>query len=394
LIDFSRPRSAVAPPPAPVEARGEGARRIKVAVVDDSVVVRGLVSRWIGEERDLELAGTYRTGVDAVAGVVRTQPDAVILDIEMPDMDGLTALPLLLKLRPGLVVIMASTLTVRNADISLKCLQLGAADYVPKPSTHRELSTSMDFRNGLIARLRSLLPLQGKRPIEPDRAAPASGNVVAIRPAMPRLPDAELFMRPMPRISPRAILIGASTGGPQAIMSLSDTLRGLAERVPILITQHMPATFTSMFAEHLRKRSGLDAVEAVDGEVVRAGRAYVAPGGRHMRVEALASVAKIRLTDEAPVNFCRPAVDLLYESAASVYGADLVAVTLTGMGTDGLRGAGTLVKRGAASIVQDEESSIVWGMPGAIARAGLSHAVLPISRMAEMLRMLMQRSAA
>jgi two-component system, chemotaxis family, protein-glutamate methylesterase/glutaminase len=355
-------------------------------VVDDSVVVRGLMSRWLGEEGDIEVVGTYRTGVDAVAGVVRTQPDVVILDIEMPDMDGITALPLLLKLKPGLIVIMASTLTSRNADISLNCLALGATDYIPKPSTHREVSTSLDFRRSLVEKVRSLSPFRRRRP-EPPAARPGTDNVIALR-VDPAAAENGIVLRSMPRVTPRVVLIGASTGGPQAIIKLSDELGPILERVPVLITQHMPATFTSMFAEHLRKRSGLDAVEAIDGEPVRPGRIFIAPGGRHMKIEALGRISRIKLSDEAPVNFCRPSVDLLYESACAVFQSEIAAVTLTGMGSDGARGSSLLVERGAAMIAQDEASSVVWGMPGTIARAGLCHAVLPIEKIAASLRAL------
>ncbi len=367
-------------------AGNDAERPVRIVIVDDSVVVRGLMSRWLGDDPGFEVAGTFRSGVDAVAGVVRSQPDVIILDIEMPDMDGVTALPLLLKLSPGLTVIMASTLTERNADISLRCLSLGATDYIAKPSSLREVSTSNEFRQELMEKVRSLSSQRRKRAQPPAGPKPLAGNVVELRPDRP--PAEPIATRILQRCAPRALLIGASTGGPQAVLKLTEDLAPIVERMPVLITQHMPAMFTSMFAEHLRKKSGLDAVEAIDQEPARPGRIYIAPGGRHMRVEPYGTVARIRLGDDPPVNFCRPSVDVLFDSAAAVYGKDSIAVVLTGMGSDGMRGASTLARLGGAVIAQDEASSVVWGMPGSVARAGACNAILPIDKIGGALRTL------
>jgi two-component system, chemotaxis family, protein-glutamate methylesterase/glutaminase len=369
----------------PPRAADEGSRPIKIAIVDDSVVIRGLMARWFAEEPGLQVVGTYRTGVDAIAGVARSEPDVLILDIEMPDMDGVTALPLLLKLRPGLTVIMASTLTIRSAEISLKCLALGATDYLAKPTTHREVSTSSEFRTTLVSKVKTLAPQRRKGLIRPGNVV-ENGNVVPLRSDPVAAAGASLRTRPMSDVKPRAVLIGASTGGPQSIMAMTDALKPVLERVPILVTQHMPATFTTMFAEHLRKRSGLDVVEAIDNEPLRAGRMYVAPGGRHMIVEPYGKDGRIRLNDDAPVNFCKPSVDMLYQTAAQVFGGAVVAVTLTGMGTDGARGASILAEKGATIIAQDAATSVVWGMPGAVARSGMCNAVLPIEGIAPALQ--------
>jgi two-component system, chemotaxis family, protein-glutamate methylesterase/glutaminase len=380
LIDLSRPRSSLLSPGAAALSgsgvlRADDAGKIKIAIVDDSVVVRGLVSRWLEEEPSIAMVGSYRNGIDAVAGIVRSQPDILILDIEMPDMDGVTALPILLKLRPGLIVIMASTLTARGADVSLRCLALGATDYVTKPSTHREVSTSTDFRRMLIEKVLHLSPRRSRAvPVKPS---PTHGNVVALRQDGKSQP---IQLRYHKRISPRALLIGASTGGPQAITKLTETLGPIVQNIPVLITQHMPETFTSMFAEHLRKKSDLDVVEAIHEEPVRPGRIYIAPGGQHMLVEPFGRFGRIRLSNGEPVNFCRPAVDLLFESGAATYGADVIAVTLTGMGVDGARGSTQLAAAGATVIAQDEATSVVWGMPGAVARSGVCNAVLPIEK--------------
>jgi two-component system, chemotaxis family, protein-glutamate methylesterase/glutaminase len=346
---------------------------IRVAIVDDSVVVRGLMCRWMTEAGGMQVVGTFRNGIDAVAGIARTEVDVVILDIEMPDMDGVTALPLLLKLRPGIVVIMASTLTVRNADISLRCLQLGATDYLPKPSTNREVTTSTSFREILIDKVRTLAPRRRNSRVEPPLML--ASNIVPIR------SDREghaLALRKPQGLKPKAIVIGASTGGPQALTRLLTNLGKSAQALPILVAQHMPATFTSMFAEHLRRQVKVDAVEAIHDEPLRPGRVYIAPGGQHMTVERLGDVGKISLNTDPAVNFCRPSVDVLFDSVAKLLGGATVAVMLTGMGSDGAKGALRLAECGAPVIAQDEATSVVWGMPGATARAGACSAILPL----------------
>jgi two-component system, chemotaxis family, protein-glutamate methylesterase/glutaminase len=347
---------------------------IKVAIVDDSVVIRGLMCRWLTEAGGFQVTGTYRNGIDAVAGIARTEPDVVVLDIEMPEMDGITALPLLLKLRPGLVVIIASTLTVRNADISLRCLQLGATDYLPKPSSNREVTTSTSFREMLVDKVRCLAPKRKQaRRLEPAPAV--QGNIVPIR------ADRDghaLALRKPALIRPKAVVIGASTGGPQALTRLLNQMGKAAHALPILVAQHMPASFTSMFAEHLRKQVKVDAVEAIHEETLRPGRVYIAPGGQHMTVERFGELGRIALNTSPPVNFCRPSVDVLFESACRVFGGSALAVMLTGMGADGARGAVQLADAGASVIAQDEATSVVWGMPGATARAGACSAILPL----------------
>jgi two-component system, chemotaxis family, protein-glutamate methylesterase/glutaminase len=390
LTDFGRLLFGARQPSAPVAPRAPESSAIRVAIVDDSVVIRGLVSRWLSEDPELQVVGSYRTGVDAIAGIARTDADVVILDIEMPDMDGITALPLILKVRPGIVVIMASTLTVRHADISIRCLALGATDYIAKPSTNREVSTSQDFRGHLIERVKALSPQRRRKNLTPADFA-AKGNVVPLRveKPVPIVPARRVRTGPL-----RSIMVGASTGGPQAIGKLLEQIKPLVPRVPVLIAQHMPPMFTAMFAEHLRKNLAVDAVEAVDGEPLRPGRILIAPGGRHLVIEPFGPLGRARITDDAPVNFCRPSVDVLYESVARVHGADTVAVTLTGMGSDGAKGAQALAETGATIIAQDEDTSVVWGMPGAVARTGICNAILPLDKIGDNLATLMRGVAA
>jgi two-component system chemotaxis response regulator CheB len=355
---------------------------IRVMVVDDSVVVRGLVSRWVEAEPDLVIAASLRTGRDAVNQVERANPDVVVLDVDMPDLDGISALPLLLEKKRDLVIIMASTLTRRNAEVSLKALALGAADYIPKPETSRQVTTSQTFRRELIEKIRQLGARRKRRTVEPRARMPEPAPTDERRlPAREPAPT-EIQLRPFANTLPRVLLIGSSTGGPQAVTALVGHLGGMLDRAPVLIPQHMPPTFTTIFAEHLARASGRPASEAEDGEPISAGRIYVAPGGRHLRVARRNGSAVVALDDGPPINFCKPAVDPLFSSAAEAWGQGNLAVVLTGMGTDGARGAAELVAAGGSVIAQDEPTSVVWGMPGAVAQAGLCSAVLPLDQIA------------
>jgi two-component system, chemotaxis family, protein-glutamate methylesterase/glutaminase len=278
---------------------------------------------------------------------------------------------------------MASTLTRRNAEISFKALSLGASDYIPKPESTREAGAAETFRHDLIQKIRqlgakvrrtvaataspSLAPALG-RPREPLRT--------------PAHPVAPLVRRPFSTQAPRVLLIGSSTGGPQALMTLVAEIGAVIDRFPVLITQHMPPTFTTILAEHLARSSHRPAHEAVDGEIVKAGQIYLAPGGRHMRVVRRGTDIVIALDDGPPVNFCRPAVDPLFTSAIDVWQGGVLAVVLTGMGSDGMRGGKEIVAAGGSVIAQDEASSVVWGMPGAAANAGICAAILPLNQIA------------
>ena len=361
---------------------------IRVMVVDDAVVVRSLLARWIDAEPDMQVVATLRTGREAVAQIERSDADVVMLDIDMPDLDGIAALPLLLQKKRDLVVIMVSTLTRRSAEISFRALALGAADYIPKPESAREVTAAAPFRRELIEKIRTL----GRDRVSPrDRLrAPADlprRGEPAPAPGKPgtRPRDGEnraIHLRPFASTMPRALLIGSSTGGPQALTALIGKLTAAIDRAPVLITQHMPPTFTTVLAEHLSRVGARGAQEADEGEPVLAGGIYVAPGGRHLRVVRTADGIKIALGDDAPMNFCKPAVDALFSSAAAVWGPAALAVVLTGMGADGTRGAADIVAAGGSVIAQDEATSVVWGMPRSVAQAGLCSAVLPLDQIA------------
>src|SRR5258708_3568693 len=369
----------------PVSTRQEP---LRVMVVDDSVVIRGLISRWIGAEPDMVVAASLRTGLDAVNQLERVNPDVAVLDIEMPELDGISALPQMLAKKRNLIVIMASTLTRRNAEISFKALSLGASDYIPKPESTREVSAADIFHHDLIqkirsfgAKLRRTVPTTPSPPLAPalDRSREPLARP---SPAPVAHPQPQLTRRAFSIQAPRVLLIGSSTGGPQALMSLVAELGPVIDRFPVLITQHMPPTFTTILAEHLARSSHRPAHEAVDGEYVKAGQIYLAPGGRHMRVVRHGLDAVIVLDDGPPVNFCKPAVDPLFASAIDVWQGSILAVVLTGMGSDGMRGGKEIVAAGGSVIAQDEASSVVWGMPGAAANAGICAAILPLNQIA------------
>lgn len=350
----------------------------RVMVVDDSAVIRGLLSRWLETDDAIRIVASANNGIAALRQMDRADPEIVVLDIEMPEMDGITAVPHLLERNPALGIIMASTLTTRNAEVSLKALAAGASDYLTKPSSTRDGDSVQLFRDELITKIKVLgsarRSRQGVRPPQaiarpvatktPERRANSAGSSpLALR-------------RPGPL--PRVLAIGSSTGGPQALLEVFGYLRD-SVKLPILITQHMPETFTRILAEHIGRAAGVDCREAEDGEPLCNDRVYVAPGGYHMIVDGVLGNAVVRINQDPPENFCRPSVDPLFRSLARLFGANVLATILTGMGQDGLEGSRDLVDAGGTIVGQDEASSVVWGMPGAVAKAGLCSAVLPLT---------------
>jgi len=355
-------------------------RRVRVMIVDDAVIVRGLFSRWVEAEPDLQVVGSLRSAREALEQFERADPDVVVLDIEMPDLDGLAALPLLLAKKRDLVVIMASTLTRRNAEISLRAMALGATDYIAKPETSRDAVGSLAFRRELVEKIRQL-GLRAKR-LRLANAAHARAPLPGKAQLKKTEPAPAFSLRPLPMVPPRVLLIGASTGGPQALTALMAQIDGVLERAPVLVTQHMPPTFTTLLAEHLARASKRPAHEAKDGEEVNAGTIYLAPGGKHMRVSRRDGIAVIAIDDGEPINFCKPSVDPLFSSAAKVWGSWALGLMLTGMGADGSHGAQAIVAAGGSVIAQDEATSVVWGMPGQVAQLGICSAVLPLGEIA------------
>jgi len=355
----------LASPAMPTEASA-----IRVMVVDDSAVVRGMISRQLGADPALTVVATAANGELALAELDRRPVDVVVLDIEMPVMDGMAALARMRERHPTVKVVMASTFTRRNAEISLKALRMGAGDYVAKPETG--LGAAEAFQQELLAKVKALGRARASTPRAPAVSPTAAPATVVAAPPKTR-PHTGKFVRPA------VIAIGASTGGPPALLKVFEAIRGSVEQ-PILLTQHMPAAFTGPFAEQLARAGDRPCAEAVDGEPVLPGRCYVAPGGWHMTVESpgVGVPPIIRLNQEAPENFCRPAVDPMLRSIARVYGSAVVTLILTGMGADGARGVDSIARAGGRIAAQDEATSVVWGMPGAVAATGLAETLLPL----------------
>lgn len=368
-----------------------GQTPVRVLVVDDSHVIRGLLSRSLDSDPGIKVVATASNGKAAIDEVTRTEIDVVVLDIEMPVMDGMTALPQLLAARPGMQVIMASTLTLKGASISMKALSKGAADYVPKPTSTGEINAAEDFKRELISKVKSWGAVARRRrgsaarPGAVDAAGSAAARRLAVGPI--KLRDAPTLFRP------DCIAIGSSTGGPQALFKVFQMM-GKVTNLPVFVTQHMPATFTTILAEHLGQASGMPAAEAKDGEPVVAGRIYVAPGDFHMTVAVEAGRKVLHLDKNPPENFCRPAVDPMLRSLAKAYNGKVLTVILTGMGQDGLKGGQELSAAGGVIAAQDEATSVVWGMPGAVTNAGLCCAVLPLSDIGPYVRKAISRMAA
>ncbi len=363
-------------------------------VVDDSAVIRGLLTRSLESDPELAVVVSASNGQMAVNSLKRYDIDVVVLDIEMPVMDGLTALPQLLAVNPKVKVIIASTLTRRGADISLKALAAGACDYIAKPGASA-LTSAVDFKRELVAKVKALgaprrPPL---RETPAGRTADAATSLAHDGSPAHALPTARsLTLRPMMTEMPDALAIGSSTGGPQALFKILGAM-SKDLRQPVFITQHMPVTFTAILAEHIARATGWPAAEGVDGEPIRGGRVYVAPGDFHMTVVTAADGSKIiRLEKSPPVNFCRPSVDPMLKSLSVVYGRRLLATILTGMGHDGLGGGEAVVAAGGTVLAQDEATSVVWGMPGAVATAGLCSAVLPLDQLGPLIRKLAMRA--
>lgn len=378
---------------------------IRVMLVDDSAVVRGLFTRALETDPELQVVSSVGDGKMALNAVKRQDVDIIILDLEMPVMDGMTALPLLIQEKPDVPILIASTLTRKNAEISMRALRMGAKDYVTKPSTTSELTSAESFKRELIEKIKALAGRRrGQRVATPGRPAAtatagSSGALAGVtapgdrHPLFPRAKGGPITLRPAYTETPDIIAIGSSTGGPQALFTVLGALKPEV-RQPILITQHMPATFTTILAEHLTRVANRPCSEAKDGDVIQPGHVYVAPGDYHMVAEASGGTRLLRLLKTPPENFCRPSVDPMLRSLSQIYGRKLLVAILTGMGQDGMRGAEVVVNAGGGVIGQDEATSVVWGMPGAVATAGLCSAILPVQDIGPFIQKLAARSAA
>lgn len=337
---------------------------IRVMLVDDSVIIRSLMSRMLKGAGDIEIVAMAGDGREALEKARDIQPDIILTDLEMPVMDGLTAIPLLLQACPRTRIILCSALSEKGADITLKGLSLGASDFILKPSALTGDDNKENFRNGLLARIYTL----AQRPSPVAKLAPKPAADFSLR-------EDRIGVR-----KPSIIAIGSSTGGPNALMDLFSRLR--PPKVPIVITQHMPKTFTKILAEQLTRSGTIPCHEGAEGMEVLPGHAYVAPGDYHMTIAKEGDQLRVRLNQDAPENFCRPAVDPMIRSLMGIYGGGMLGVILTGMGSDGLIACRQLTEEGGMVLAQDEASAAVWGMPGAVARAGLCSMVAPVPELA------------
>lgn len=371
---------------------------IRVLVVDDSATVRRLVTTALTRSDRVEVVGTARDGREAVTLADRLDPDVITLDIEMPELDGLGALAEIRARRPRQIVVMFSTLTERGASATLEALSLGAADYVTKPTNVGSMEESIvAVRDQLVPRLVALAGLRrlsegrpaAARSVVPAPTAPIAATTAPAAPAAAARPAAPAGRRTTPEV----LLVGSSTGGPDAVARILAALPADLG-VPVLVAQHMPPVFTTMFAARLDKLTSLGVREAADGEEVRAGEVLVAPGDHHLTVRRVAGgPVRVALTQDPPEHYCRPAVDVLLRSAAEVYGGSAAVLVLTGMGADGAAGSRRLRALGATVLAQDEATSVVWGMPGAVVAAGAADEVLPLDAIAGRLAGLLPRTA-
>ncbi len=378
------------------------ANKIRLMLVDDSALIRRLLTDVLTGDPQLEVAGQAPNGRVALERLAAINPDMVILDVEMPEMDGLETLTEIRKRQPRLPVIMFSSITERGAIVTLEALARGANDYVTKPSNTGNMAASLQrVRDELIPRIKTFCRhLIAPPPVQPPAAAePAPGGrtpggfVPFGRPTAGPAPfERTTAFKPEARPSPLpapprirqrvdVVAIGVSTGGPPALAALLPKLPA-SFPVPILIVQHMPPIFTRLLAERLATQSSLAVAEGAAGEILRPGQVVVAPGGSHMALERQGNQIRLQLHQGEPENSCRPAVDVLFRSVADVYRGNTLAVILTGMGNDGLRGCEAIRKAGGQILVQDEASSVVWGMPGFVAKAGLADGQIPLSQLA------------
>jgi two-component system chemotaxis response regulator CheB len=341
---------------------------IRVLIVDDSAVIRKVLCDGLAPDAALEVVGTAANGRIALAKIPLVNPDIVTLDVEMPEMDGLETLAALRKIYPKLAVIMFSTLTERGAAITLDALALGASDYVTKPNNTGSLeATQRQLRAELIPKIKALCATRASVPVTVNAPAAAARRV------------SPQVAREFSRVD--VVAIGTSTGGPNALAELLPAIPANFP-VPIVIVQHMPALFTRLLAGRLDLRCGLKVREGVDGESLKPGEVWIAPGDFHMTVETKGVAVVLALNQNAPENYCRPAADPLFRSVANAYGAGTLAVVLTGMGSDGSSGAQHVREKGGQIVVQDQASSVVWGMPGQIATAGLADGTFALRAMA------------
>lgn len=364
----------------------------KVMLVDDSSLLLGLIKKGLIEDPLIDVVTTASNGESALRRLVEyPEIEVIVLDIEMPILDGISAIPKLLEKKPNLKIIMSSTLTKRNAEISLSALKAGASDYIAKPQTREEAQQDGSFFRDLIYKVKTFgaqyrrgmnLPLP-----ETEGSAKSGLDSGGLKNVYPFKSAGPITVRKMPAVFfPKIISIGSSTGGPQALMAVLPHFKGIGQ--PIVITQHMPATFTTILAEHIRRNVGLDCKEAANGDVIENGKVYLAPGDYHMGFKKLNSGKyEIELNHGPQINYCRPAVDYMLQSLRGcIEPKSILTIILTGMGQDGMLESKAIADEGGIVIAQDEKTSVVWGMPGAVAAIGACHAIEPLENIGKVAR--------
>lgn len=357
---------------------GIGSRNKTVVIADDSVVVRGLFARWLGEIGNVHVVAVAGDGETALAHAGKFKPDVMVLDLDMPGMENARAMPQIINESPRTSILLAATLNERNTRLALECMTKGAMDLVSKPDSRGGMTLSLDFRSEFLLKFGNLTQSHS-RP-----------GTLALELDGDRAPTCPAGLSQLVSVMPRYLVIGASTGGPRAVAKvLHDIGDGLSE-LTTLVVQHMPPLFTASFAEQIANQIGMPAREPFDGERLNRGHIYIAPGGRHLGIDRRLGHIVAAVTDGPPVHFCRPAVDVLFADTARHLGPAAMGLVLTGMGSDGTDGAVALRRSGAAVLAQDESSSTIWGMPGSIVRAGQASAVMPLDGIGAAIRSLLR----
>lgn len=380
---------------------------IRILLVDDSEVIRFLLTKSLERDPDLRVIAVANNGIEAIDLAKQHKPDVVLLDIEMPQMDGLTALPKVLQASPQSQIIVITGGSRDGAAAAIESLGKGAREFILKPGAEGA-AKAQDFNEDVRLKIKAIAGEKSSTEVAPSAPVapkPVAPTITTPAPATPKPPSAlealrkmATGMKPAGPAAPTethapaakkkqhtvaAIVIASSTGGPEALLQVFKRLHGQLTHLPIFITQHMPPVFTAALAEHISRHGNRPCKEAVDGEIPIAGQTYIAPGGYHLILQKSGAHVVMRLTQDPPVNSCRPAADPMFASASAIYRDRLLSVVLTGIGQDGLNGARTVVENGGALIAQSRETCVVYGMPRAVAESGICDVVLPLDAIAQ-----------
>lgn len=353
---------------------------IKVLIVDDSRIFRSLVEECLQDEMDVRVIGSVRNGIKAIEFIRKNRPDLITLDVEMPDMDGLETLNYIESINsetpelPPVGVLMISSFTRKGVDITIQALEKGAFDFITKPTGDDITKNRESLKRQLMVKIRHYAT---KR-----ISSGFSNKNISRESETTHLPEKMRFPFPASQSRIRGIVIGVSTGGPRVLVEILPEICSHTD-VPIFIVQHMPETFTESLAKSLNSRCISTVQEAVDNQMVQKGHVYLAPGGKHMVLRKQFSNVYTGINTQPPEKGCRPSVDVLFRSAAMVYGQDLIGIILTGMGKDGTKGSAAIKRAGGCVIAQDETTSVVWGMPGSAVAEGHVDLILPLSEIPE-----------